>query len=176
MFSTGIRIEVHRRLPWYQMSRLQVILGILLAGLIPLCASCRASYCLELLDGQSGALIKTIAIKEGETFTVKFIHSVEKGPILESFYIDRDGNIVLKEVKFKKIGVGYGKYIPTLYPSAYKDGWYYMKDINVPAVLNYRVGYIADHTLVVRDRDYSFKEMIPSGELLKIVARKITDD
>jgi len=150
------------------------LLSTLIAGMALLSSSCVAVYSLDILDGKTGALLKKIPIRQGEVFRVKFIHSVEKAPIIEAFYISNNGDIILKEVKFKKIGVGYGKYIPTLYPSVYEDGWHRMKDINVPVVLNYRIGYVADHTLAVRSRNYLFKDFMPAGELLKIVATKET--
>lgn len=131
--------------------------------------SCKTHFCLQIIDGQSGSVVKNIRIGQGETFTVKFIHSVEKAPIFESFYIDREGRIILKDVKFKKIGVGYGRYLPTRYPLEQRNGWYYMSNINVPATLTYRVGYVANHTLVVRGYDYPFAEFVPPGDLLKIV-------
>ena len=150
--------------------------GLMIAlNFLVLVVSCRTSYYLEIIDGQSGSIVKRILIDEGEIFTIKFIHSVEKAPIFESCYIDLKGRIVLKEVKFKKIGVGYGKYLPTLYPLEQRSGWYYMSNINVPAKLAYRVGYVANHTLVVRGKHYPFSELVPPGDLLKIVPTKRCD-
>jgi hypothetical protein len=135
--------------------------------------ACKTHYWLEIIDGGSGATVKRIPINEGETFTVRFIHSVVKAPIFESFYIDRQGKIILNEVKFKKIGVGYGKYIPTLYSLTQRDGWYYMSNLSVSVVLNYRVGFIANHTLLSRGKEYPFSEMVSPGELLNIVPKPI---
>lgn len=134
--------------------------------------SCKTYFFLQIIDGQSGSIMKSIRIEQGESFTVKFIHSVEKAPIFEFFYVDQKGRIILKEVKFKKIGVGYGRYLPTLYPSEQRNGWYYMSNINVPVTLAYRVGYVANHTLVIQGRDYSFSEFVPPGDLLKIVCAR----
>lgn len=151
------------------MKRIGLIIGlILLLSLV----SCKTYFCLQIIDGQSGSIVESIRIEQGETFTVKFIHSVEKAPIFESFYLDHEGRIILKEVKFKKIGVGYGRYLPTLYPSKQRNGWYYMSNINVPVALAYRVGYVANHTLVVRGCDYPFSEFVPPGDLLKIVCAR----
>lgn len=148
-------------------------IGLMISLILSLSVvSCKTHFCLQIIDGQSGSVMKSIPMEQGEPFTVKFIHSVEKAPILESFYIDREGNIILKEVKFKKIGVGYGKYLPTLYPSEQRNGWYYMSNINVPAILTYRVGYVANHTLVVRRCDYPFSKFVLPGDLLKIVTAR----
>lgn len=135
--------------------------------------ACKTQYWLEIIDGRSAEIVEKIAIKEGEIFSVRFIHSVEKSPIIESFYINHQGKIILKEVKFKKIGVGYGKYIPTLYPLTQRDGWYYMSKISVPVLLNYRVGFVANHTLIVGGKEYPFSEMVPAGELLSIVPEQM---
>ena len=150
-----------------------IVLSILaLIGLI-FCACNGNLYYLELLDGETGLTKKRLPIDVGEAFSIQFIHSVEKTPVIETFYVNSDGNIILKKVKFKKIGVGYGKYIRTLYPSSYKNGWFYMEEIHKQAILNYRVGYIAKHTLLLRHQTYSFEMLVPPGGLLKIVVRSI---
>lgn len=141
---------------------------IIFFGFLVFFASCKNVYHLQIIDCKSNSIAKRIVIKEAETFTIKFIHSVEKAPVLESFCIDHAGRIILKEVKFKEIGVGYGRYLPTLYPSEERNGWYYMTGTGVPVRLRYRVGYIANHTLVARGNEYPFSEFVAPGDLVEI--------
>ncbi|MDI3481794.1 MAG: hypothetical protein PWQ97_1449 [Tepidanaerobacteraceae bacterium] len=39
-------------------------------------------------------------------FTLSFIHSVQKTPVYEVYYIDDDNNLVLKETRYYSLGVG----------------------------------------------------------------------
>ena len=136
---------------------------------------CHNDFYLHIIDPRSKAIVERFSLKEGEEFTVKFIHSVVKEPVHESFYIDSGGRIILKEVEFRKICVGYGKHIPTLFPLMERDGWHYMRpNVKVQAPLRYRVGYVAEHTLVIKGRDYPFSEWMEPGEALEIVAEKIS--
>lgn len=149
--------------------RASVILLLLL-----LCYACQTNdFNLSIIDTRSGAIIKRFPMKDGDEFVVKFIHSVVKEPVYESFRIDTRGTIFLKQVKFRKIGVGYGKYIPTVYPLKVIDGWYYMNpNVEVRAPIKYRVGFVAQHTLVVGGEDHLFSKWVEPGEGLGILVEK----
>jgi hypothetical protein len=142
-----------------------LLLGLFLSLFL---VACNHGYLLNIVDGDSGEILKSLPVGESEIFTIKFIHSVVNAPIHEFCYVDGWGRIILKEVKYKKIGVGYGKYIPTRYHSVQREGWYWMSNIEEPVTLSYRVGYIANHTLVVRGHEHPFSDFVPPGELLKI--------
>ena len=61
---------------------------------------------LFLIENKSGKILKSFPIKNGEEFTVYFIHSVERTPWYEIYYVNNDNEIYLKETRFYSYGAG----------------------------------------------------------------------
>jgi hypothetical protein len=75
-------------------------LALLAAGWIPLDAlEVRAS-------GGTGRVVFLKRVAPGDTFTLSFIHSVEKSPVTDHFLIDDACRIILYETEFRSLNTG----------------------------------------------------------------------
>jgi hypothetical protein len=72
----------------------------LTAGFIPL-------HGLEVREsGGTGKVVLLKRISPGDTFTLSFIHSVEKSPVTDYFRIDDDYRIILYQTEFGSLNTG----------------------------------------------------------------------
>ena len=84
------------------MKRLSILflVGVLLAvGFIPL-------HVLEIQDVRQKKTVFTQRVSPGETFSLSFVHSVEKSPVTDYFRIDDACRIVLYETTFRSLNTG----------------------------------------------------------------------
>ena len=108
---------------------------------------------------------------EDDTFIMKWIHSVELEPWEEWFAIDKEG-IVLQKTRFKAFGAG----VPD---SAGKE--IYMEDdyivfdqidTKMPS-LTYGISPLAQHTLIIKNKEYPLYKSLPADTGISINYKKI---
>ena len=95
-------------------------LGLLLGGLDILSQPC-------LFVRAAGDTVAIVPVKPGTPFSIHFIHSVQKTPVLENLAVDADGHsFVLHSTKYQSFGVG----LPFLAEEGhfYQEGDYYILD------------------------------------------------
>jgi hypothetical protein len=74
--------------------------GILIgAGLIPL-------HVLEIRNAKTGSIVFIHKVAAGEAFSIAFVHSVEKSPVVDYFRIDDAFRMVLYETAFRSLNTG----------------------------------------------------------------------
>jgi hypothetical protein len=61
---------------------------------------------LEVRAGKGGGLLFVRSLRPGDTFSLSFIHSVEKSPVRDHFKIDEGYRIVLYETAFRSLNTG----------------------------------------------------------------------
>jgi len=77
-----------------------LLVGVLLTiGFVPL-------HVLEIRDVRKGKTVFVQGVSSGETFSLTFIHSVEKSPVTDYFRIDDAFRIVLYETAFRSLNTG----------------------------------------------------------------------
>jgi hypothetical protein len=77
-----------------------LLVGVLLAvGFIPL-------HILEIREARQGKTVFMQRVSPGETFSLAFVHSVEKSPVTDYFRIDDAFRIVLYETAFRSLNTG----------------------------------------------------------------------
>ncbi|MCX5855838.1 MAG: DUF1850 domain-containing protein [Deltaproteobacteria bacterium] len=77
-----------------------LLVGVLLTiGFIPL-------HVLEIRDVRKGKTVFMQRVSPAETFSITFIHSVEKSPVTDYFRIDDAFRIVLYETAFRSLNTG----------------------------------------------------------------------
>lgn len=59
---------------------------------------------------RSGVCLYQAPVKEGDEFTLEFVHSIERTPVKEIFRIEGDGKIYLVETEYESFGAG----LPTM--------------------------------------------------------------
>jgi len=109
-----------------------------------------------------GTPLIEIPVKQGDTFTIYYIHSVDISPVYEVFSVDRKKGIILQQSCMKMFGAGFdpweahGKIVE-------EGGWEKMVNLNVPlGSFLLRVGApTVDHTLKIRGMNIYLSRMIP---------------
>jgi len=95
---------------------------------------------------------QVFTVHEGETFSIRWIHSVEEEE-WEEFFVNKDGQIYLDSTRFKTFGAG----VPhNAGKDAYlKNGWLYMVDIDrFIGDLHIRAGSTTNHRLFIHHQMY----------------------
>jgi hypothetical protein len=120
-----------------------------------------------------GFLLASYPMRGGEEFAVRYIHSVQKTPVLEVFRLDFREGIELRETVYTDFGAG----LPFLLEgyAAFESGGgkfriYGIKK-HLPDIV-FRVGRFADYRLLFRERDIPFTQFEKPGKPLHFGGEK----
>ena len=144
-------LSVNRPIVWL------CVLGILLGAVDILSQPC-------LFVRAAGDTVAIVPVKPGTPFSIHFIHSVQKTPVLENLAVDADGHsFVLHSTKYQSFGVG----LPFLAEEGhfYQEGDYYILDgmeRHFPQ-LTLRTGVGTQLTLYIGRRTYRLFETYSPG-------------
>ncbi len=128
---------------------------------------------LVLID-EGGNAVFAHPVRIGEICTVRFIHSVALRPVDEVYEVDSDC-LVLRETWFDMGGAGLPLDLP--YPDlvfSLENNKYHITGYNMRLPnLTYRINkVVADHTLILDDREYRLKELVGPGRALTFRVQK----
>jgi len=109
-----------------------------------------------------GTPLIRIPVRQGDIFSLYYIHSVDISPVYEVFAVDVKKGIVLMQSCMKMFGAGFdpwqahGKVIE-------EGGWLKMKGLRVPlGSFLLRVGALTvDHTLKIKGMTFYLSRMMP---------------
>jgi len=122
--------------------------GVALLGLI-LGLRMPGGAALSLTPVRGGAPLAVIWLAPGETFTIRYNHSVEEAPIWETHSVDARGDIFIEEERYLKFGAGMGK-MPGIGHMVRRGPYEVIENMHMPTgdfVL--RIGSPSvDHTLI----------------------------
>jgi len=132
-------------------------------------------YILQILDGSKGIkVLYETRTKINDKFTIKWIHSVSKQPVLETYEIQKDLSIKIHEMIFTENG-------PNL-PAGPEQGTKWEIKDGKFRVYNYSLSFyevpvrigqvIADHTLIYKDIELPLKEISRPGGFVRIRVTK----
>ena len=116
-----------------------------------------------------GELVAVTAATAGKPFSLRFIHSVQKTPVVENLAIAADGQgVVLHSTKYQSFGVG----LPFLASEGtfHEEGDYFIFD-NMERYfpkLDLRTGVGTQLTLMLNGREYRLYEKYPPGTMISI--------
>ena len=108
---------------------------------------------LTLTNGRTGEVFAKYRMKTGDTFGIRFIHSVNKSPLTDYYELRRDGIYVEKTVYY-----GFGAGVQTELEEGQKltygeDGSMIITGFDRKMQdLIYLVGTVSDHILILNDR------------------------
>lgn len=107
---------------------------------------------LVLRNANTGKKYASYKIKDGDVFSVGFIHSVNKSPLTD-YYVIRDGKIIVFKTVYYGFGAGVQTEIEEGQTLTYGDDGSMIvtgfdKEINP---LTYFVGTVSDHTLTINE-------------------------
>jgi hypothetical protein len=115
---------------------------------------------LLLKNGDTGKVIAFFPIKDGEEFSVTFVHSVNKSPVTDVYEI-RDSNIYVVRTIYYAFGAGTQTEIEEGQSLEYgEDGSMIVSgfDRRIDS-LSYIVGTVSDHTLQIDGKVLSLREL-----------------
>lgn len=123
----------------------------------------------KIFVGTDNQTVSVINAEENLPLTIKFIHSVQKTPVIEELEL-RNGEFVLLRTKYKSQGVGLpfdasdGKF--------YRDGeWFIFDNMNRKfKSLELRTGKGTQLTITLNGRDYELYKKFPPGT--KIIVKR----
>lgn len=141
-----------------------VILSIATSG----CIERDSSFLLRVESLDSGEVLLDLPVRPGDQIYLDWIHSSAKTPILDTFQVGNNGEMILAEEDYQWYGAGlefmdYGEVC--VVPKG-KDTKTVLKR-HFPYLL-LRVGWVANQKLSVNDRTVPLNEIAEGGELLKI--------
>lgn len=140
-----------------------LLLVWLILLLIP---GCRQTAGLHL--DSPGQEPKRIELGKDRTFSLRYIHSVEKTPVIEYFRVQDDGRMILTATAYQSYGVG----LPSLPEEGHlkvADGWLFLEGLHrVYHDIRIRVGPEARISLEVEGKTYPIHEWYPPGLLVVI--------
>jgi hypothetical protein len=140
------------------------VVGLLLWPFIP---------ALELVDGRSGQVAFCDRVHPGEEFVLSFVHSVNKRPVYDTLRAEAD-HLVIVRSRFDSFGAGMPEAsTPEGMLTIAKDGWLEWT-VNRPVPeITIRVGWVANHTLHIKDQEIRLADLSEPGQPLTMRVRKI---
>lgn len=126
---------------------------------------------LTFYDTKINKKITCIDINKNSTFSISFIHSVNKTNITDYYYFDKNNNIILDKTNYKSFGAG----VPTEINNneSFKkenDGSYTIENINKNlGTITLYLSDLYEHTLKINeDKEYHLWNIIGKKEIIEI--------
>lgn len=115
---------------------------------------------LAVYDRETGKTYRTFEVSEGSEFSVEFIHSVNKSPVIDVFVI-RDGKIVADRTIYSAFGAGVQTEIEEGQTLEYdENGNMVVSGFNIVfSEVKYIVGTVSDHILRIEGESISLTEL-----------------
>jgi len=128
---------------------------------------------LQIINYQSDKIIWEQKVQNGDDFSIKYLHSVAKTPVIEFFEI-KDGKILLTGTEYQSYGAGLptsaeqGDYIVA-------DDKFIIKNIDqkLPQIM-LRVSDYAQHEFIYNEKNYKLYENVKTETLLQIKTEKFS--
>jgi hypothetical protein len=130
-----------------------------------------SSPCLILKNGDTGEVITSFSVKDGDEFSVTFIHSVNNSPVTDVYQI-RNGKIYVDRTIYYAFGAGVQTVIEEGQSLEYgQDGSMIVSGFNrLMDRLSYIVGTVSDHTLQINGKVISLRELCGKNTTVKFVS------
>ena len=127
---------------------------------------------LAVYDRETGKTYRTFEVSEGSEFSVEFIHSVNKSPVIDVFVI-RDGKIVADRTIYSAFGAGVQTEIEEGQTLEYDENGNMVVSgfIIVFPEVKYIVGTVSDHILRIEGESISLTELCGKNSHIAFVLR-----
>ena len=150
-----------RQKRWF-FKRLLIISGGVVVALVVTGFYLPGGLALSVTPVKGGAPLAVLYLRAGDTFTIRYNHSVEHAPIWETHSVDARGRIYIEEERYLKFGAGMGK-MPGVGRMVRRVPYEVIEDMHMPTgnfVL--RIGSPGvDHTLIWRDHAVHLSRIAP---------------
>lgn len=128
-----------------------------------------------VVDYKSDKILYLSAIQPGDKFSITYMHSVNKSPVEDQFYIGDDYSVMLQKTVFKSFGAG----VPSN-PGDGGDFTFFNDRMEVEYTDNKLgkllmfVGVIADHHFLMNGKDLKLNELSSPQRSLLFQVKRIT--
>ena len=118
-------------------------------------------YHLVLRNSQTGQIYEEYPIREGDRFSVEFVHSVNKSPVRDIYEVRDNTDLYVVETDYFAVGAGVQTELNPGETLSYgEDGSMQVKNINIKLdPLTYMVGTVSDHILRIGEREVSLRAL-----------------
>ncbi len=97
---------------------------------------------------RTGGVLATLPLRAGDRFELAYVHSVNRGAVVDRFVIDRTGAVVLTDTVFQSFGAGMEEGLSGPEPVSLQEEGLVLRGLNRRlGVLTVAVGSVADHRL-----------------------------
>lgn len=135
------------------------IIGLSLAGCLPQ---------ERLVIESPGHAERSISLEKSRVFSLRYTHSVEKTPVVETFQVLADGKLRLISTAYKSYGVGLPS-LPSEGKLTIRDGWFMLENLQRETRdIRLRVGPEASVLLEQEQQSYPLHQWYPAGSLVII--------
>ena len=142
--------------------RLLIIIGGLVVALAVTGFYLPGGVALSITPVKGGVPMAVLYLQAGETFTLRYNHSVEQAPIWETHSVDARGRIFIEEERYLKFGAGMGK-MPGVGRMVRRGPYEVIEEMHMPTgdfVL--RIGSQGvDHTLIWKGHAIHLSRIAP---------------
>ena len=125
---------------------------------------------LVLSNGNTGEEYARYRLDQGETFSITFIHSVNKSPVTDCYDVAEDGGIWLRRTIYYDFGAGVPFDLNEVESLEYaEDGAMVITGIDreIPDFLIF-VGTVSDHTLRIGGEEISLRDLCGRSAKVRI--------
>jgi hypothetical protein len=131
--------------------------------------------CLVFQFQNSGHVLAYIPISKGETFQIKYTHSIHLSPVVDSYLVTEYGEMKQYELMYENFSIGMPANSAVGETFVQKSGKYYLKNMNrVFPSFDLRVGKVrANHTLIFQEKEYPLSNYLEPGTWVRIKIEKI---
>ncbi|MPM95793.1 hypothetical protein SDC9_142948 [bioreactor metagenome] len=120
-----------------------------------------------IVEGESGTCL-TIPTYIGDTFSLRFTHSVHKTPVWENFVVEGVDQLTLVSTEYRSYGVGMPS-LPSEGTFIQQDDRFILTDINRHfSQIPVRVGPEAKLCFVQREQEYPLYQWLGPGTLVHV--------
>jgi len=131
---------------------------------------------LTIAEEPAGRLVFAEPAGTGDSFAIRFIHSVHRTPVEELYRIAANGDMVLERVVYESYGVGNPSQAEPGQSFRIEDGKLIIERFDRRFdVIRLRVGQkVADHELIAFGRAIPLAELAEPGTRVRIEIRKLS--
>lgn len=131
---------------------------------------------LAFYDGETGELAAYVPLKEGEPFSIEYIHSIHLTPVTETYELTEGGEIRQSELEYEEFNVGMPSGAEGAESFEERDGKYVITNMDrVFQDISLRTGKVrANHTLIIGKDTVPLSAIAEPGSLLIIKGHKLS--
>lgn len=123
----------------------------------------------------SGRVLAYLPIAKGESFHMKYTHSIHLSDVIESFSVTKEHQIKLVAMTYEDFSIGMPENAMDGEMFEHKNGKYYISNMNrIYSFIDLRIGKVrANHILLYSDREYPLANYMEPGTWVRIKIERI---